>query len=115
NCGIRVRLHDIPDALQRDIARVDELWTDGLKRFGGPYLAGDRFGAVDAFFAPVAFRVQTYGLKLSQVASDYAARLLALPSMHSWYEAALAEPWRERDHEDGVKVTGAVLEDLRAT
>lgn len=115
NCGIRVRLHDMPDALQRDIARVDELWTDGLKRFGGPYLAGDRFGAVDAFFAPVAFRVQTYGLKLSQVASDYAARLLALPSMHSWYEAALAEPWRERDHEDGVKVTGAVLEDLRAT
>jgi|SRR5690606_2278427 len=114
NCGIRVKLHDMPADLQRDIARVDELWTEGLRRFGGPYLAGERFGAVDAFFAPVAFRVQTYGLQLSQTASDYAARLLALPSMRSWYEAGLAEPWRETDHEAGVRVTGTVLEDLRA-
>ena len=36
----------------------------GFERFGGPYLAGAEFTAVDAFFAPVVFRVQTYGLAL---------------------------------------------------
>ena len=37
----------------------------GLSLFGGPYLAGEAFSAVDAFFGPVAFRVQTFGIKLS--------------------------------------------------
>ena len=63
SCGIRVRLNDIPAALTRDIERMDELWTQGLDRFGGPFLTGQAFAAVDAFFAPIAFRAQTYGLK----------------------------------------------------
>ena len=50
--------------MKGDIARLVELWGDGFKRFGGPFLAGNSFGAVDAFFCPVAFRVQTYGLAL---------------------------------------------------
>jgi glutathione S-transferase len=113
NCGIRVRLHDVSPSLQRDVDRIDELWIDGLERFKGPFLAGARFTAVDAFFAPVAFRVQTYGLKLSEPAANYASHLLALPSMRNWYTAALAEPWREHDHEDEIRRTGLVLQDLR--
>jgi glutathione S-transferase len=113
NCGLRVRLNDISPSLQKDVARIDELWNDGLQRHGGPYLAGDTFTAVDAFFAPVAFRVQTYNLALSESARAYASRLLSLPSMQSWYEDALREPWRERAHEEEVKQTGVVVEDLR--
>ncbi len=81
NVGIRVRLNEIPPALARDIARLNELWTEGLNRFGGPFLAGKSFTAVDAFFTSVAFRIQTYDLKLDQAAAAYAARLLALPSL----------------------------------
>ena len=65
NCGLRVRLLDMSAALKADVARIDALWCEGLARFGGPFLAGDAFTAVDAFFAPVAFRVQTYALALS--------------------------------------------------
>jgi glutathione S-transferase len=43
NCGVRARLHATPAALRTDLQRIDELWSDGLSRFGGPYLAGDRF------------------------------------------------------------------------
>ena len=68
---------------------------------------------MDAFFAPVAFRVQTYGLALSPAAADYAERLLALPSMRAWYAHALREPWREAGHEAEVPAIGAVVEDLR--
>ena len=64
SCGVRLRLKETPAALERDIARLETLWSDGLARFGGPFLAASSFTAVDAFFAPVAYRVQTYGLQL---------------------------------------------------
>jgi glutathione S-transferase len=114
NVGIRVRLHEIPPTLARDIARLNELWTEGLKRFGGPFLAGKSFTAVDAFFTAVAFRVQTYDLKLDKDAAAYAARLLALPSLQAWQTAALTETWREPDHEAEAIRAGTWLEDRRA-
>lgn len=112
NCGIRVRLDEVPAALERELARLDALWSDGLSRFGGPFLGGAEFTAVDAFYAPVAFRVQTYHLALGGPSAAYAARLLALPGMRAWYTDALAETWREPAHEAEPK--GAWLEDLRA-
>jgi glutathione S-transferase len=112
-CGLRVRLHEQPPELLTDVARIDELWSEGLKRFGGPFLAGENFTAVDAFFAPVAFRFQTYSLALSVVANAYVQRLLARPAMQAWYRSALAEPWREVAHEDETKRVGTVLQDLR--
>jgi glutathione S-transferase len=115
NCGLRIRLADeLPAALQGDIARIEELWSEGLARFGGPFLAGEKFGAVDAFFAPVAFRIQSYGLQLGAPASDYAQRLLALPGMRRWYAAALQESWRDEEHEREARQSGTVWQDLRA-
>ena len=114
NVGIRCRRPEIGPGLQRDLDRLDALWAEGLTRFGGPFLAGPAFSAVDAFFCPVAFRVQTYDLPLSQRSKDYVARLLALPAMRSWYEAGIAEPFREPGHE--AETTGAheVIADHRA-
>jgi glutathione S-transferase len=114
NVGIRVRLNEIPPALARDIARLNELWNEGLSRFGGPFLAGSSFSAVDAFFTAVAFRVQTYDLKLDKNAAAYAARLLGLPSLQAWQTAALAETWREPDHEAEAIRAGTWIEDRRA-
>lgn len=113
NVALRVRLREMTPALQADVTRMDELWTQGLQRFGGPFLAGEHFTAVDAFFAPVAFRVQTYGLALSDTANAYAKRLLELASMQDWQQEALAEPWRDEAHEDEVREFGEVLTDLR--
>ncbi|MEP6897702.1 MAG: glutathione S-transferase family protein [Rhodanobacter sp.] len=115
NCGVRVRLHHISASLQRDITRVGELWNEGLRRFGGPYLAGRDFTAVDAFYAPVAFRIHSYGLAMDDAAVAYAERLRALPSMQRWYADALKETWRDQEHEDEVKGAGDMLEDLRSS
>ena len=114
NVGIRVRLRDTPPALARDVARIAELWNEGLGRFGGPFLAGKTFTAADAFFAPVAFRVQTYGLALDGAAASYAERLLALPSLRDWEAAALQEATREPGHEDEARRAGTWIEDRRA-
>lgn len=113
NVGLRVRLHERPTALEQDIARVDELWSEGLSRFGGPFLAGRDFGIVDAFYCPVAYRVRTYGLSLSEPAGAYAARLVELGSMREWEDAALTEPWREEAHEREAREAGEILSDHR--
>ena len=114
SCGVRIRLKEIPPALERDIARLSTVWNEGLSRFGGPFLTGPGFTAVDAFFAPVAFRIQTYGLELGANANAYSARLLALESMQTWYAAGLAETIRDLPHEAEILELGTVLKDLRA-
>src|SRR5579883_468308 len=114
SCGIRVKLHRVDDALQRDLSRISELWNEGLHRFGGPFLAGNEFTAADAFYAPVAFRIQTYSPPLDDNSKAYAQRLLALPPMQEWYQAALAETWRDAGHEREITQWGNIVEDLRA-
>lgn len=114
SCGVRVALKERPAGLVRDIARIGEIWNQGLDRFGGPFLAGDRFTAVDGFYAPVVFRALSYGLDFGGRAGDYVATMLAQPAMRDWYDAALAETWRDQPHEDEVMASGTITEDLRA-
>jgi len=113
-CGLLVRLKEVSAGLVQELARLDALWSDGLRQFGGPFLAGSRFTAVDAFFAPVAFRIRTYSLALDLRAKQYSARLLDLMSMQEWYEDALKETFRDEAHEEHTRQAGEVLEDLRA-
>lgn len=113
NCGVTISLNALTPALQKDLARIAELWQQGLQRFGGPFLAGDRFTAVDAFFAPVAVRVQGFGLPLPEAAAAYARRLLDLPAMVEWIDGALREPWRESNHERELLQSGTLVEDRR--
>jgi len=113
NCGVRVQLPGITKELKSDLDRIEQLWIGGLSQFGGPFLTGSAFTAVDAFFCPVAFRIQTYGLKLSPRAMHYATTLLELPAMRRWYAEALNETWRDEAHEIDMRQTGTLLQDLR--
>jgi len=115
NCGLRVRISTLTPELQAEWQRVDELWVQGLSRFGGPFLVGSSFTAADAFFAPLAFRVQTYTPTLSHASSGYAKKLLDLPSMQSWYTSAIAETWRDEAHEAEARAAGTWLEDHRVS
>jgi glutathione S-transferase len=78
------------DAVRRDVARIDALWSEQLAASGGPFLFG-AFGIVDAFYAPVASRFASSAVPLSAEAQAYADRILALPAMLEWCEAARAE------------------------
>ncbi|OOF70264.1 glutathione S-transferase N-terminal domain-containing protein [Rodentibacter caecimuris] len=82
----QVELADIPAGLVAELARLDELWQQGLARFGGEYLASNRFTAVDAFFVPVALRIETYGLQryFSSASLSYQRCLLKLTSLTEW-------------------------------
>ncbi|TKI07426.1 glutathione S-transferase family protein [Martelella alba] len=113
NCGIRVTLNPVPAALTEELVRLDALWQEGLRQFGGPFLAGEEFSAVDAFYAPVVMRIQTYGLPLSPAAQEWYRTMLALPSLQDWYRQALAEAWRDESHEAESRQYGEITQDLR--
>lgn len=78
----------------RDIARIEDIWTQARGRYGadGPFLFG-RFGAADAMYAPVVTRLETYGVDVGPEARAYMDAVLALPAMKQWYAEAAAESW----------------------
>jgi len=81
-------------AVEADIARICEIWRRCRQEFGdgGPFLFG-RFGAVDAMYAPVCTRFETYGVDVDPTCAAYRDAVLSHPDMVAWTEAALAEPW----------------------
>ena len=86
-------------AVLRDIARVEQIWTETRSRFGaGGALLFGTFTIADAFYAPVAFRFRTYGVAPAGAAGDYLRALLDLPGMKDW-EAGGAADERLADHD----------------
>jgi glutathione S-transferase len=76
---------------QADIGRITDIWRECLSTYGGPFLFG-RISMADAMYAPVATRFATYDVKLEGACAQYAERILALPEMREWTEAAKREP-----------------------
>ena len=73
-----------------DLQRIDAMWTQALRASGGPFLFGD-FCNADAYYAPVAGRIRSYGLPVSAQARDYIDRVFASPAVAAWVRDALAE------------------------
>ena len=113
NVGVRVRPKPMSDALNRDVGRISELWAQGLDSFGGPYLAGPQFTLVDAFYAPVVFRVRTYGLDVGHAGKEWVNHMLGLAPMLAWEKDALMESWREAGHEAELRDCGEIIADYR--
>ena len=114
NVGVRVRPKPMSVGLQRNVQRIRELFDHGLATFGGPWLGGAEFTAVDAFYAPVAFRIRTYGLDAGK-GQAWVEHILTHPAMLEWEAAALAETWREASHEEELAAAGAITADYRAS
>ena len=104
NCPMHLRVAyepvPQPDAVMADLARIADLWSFALDRFGGPWLCGG-WSIADAAFAPVATRIATYGLPMPDDAMAYVATTLADPSFRRWRALGLVTgatlPWYERD------------------
>jgi glutathione S-transferase len=112
NVGVRVTPKPMSEGLKRNVARVREIFETGLARFGGPWLAGAEFTAADAFFAPVAYRIRTYGLDVGK-GQAWVDHILDHPAMLDWEAQALAEDWREVSHEEELAAAGVITDDYR--
>ncbi|WP_038217907.1 glutathione S-transferase family protein [Xenophilus azovorans] len=76
--------------VRSDLQRIGSMWSECLAAHGGPMLFGE-FSIADAFYAPVATRIRTYGLPVPEAAQAYIDRLLALPGVRAWIDQALSE------------------------
>ena len=113
NVGVRVKPKPMSAALRANVERIAELWEEGLTKFGGPYLAGESFTAADAFYAPVVYRVRTYGLQVGPKGQAWVQTMLAHSAMQQWEAEALSESWREVGHEEELRACGEVIADYR--
>ncbi len=85
--------HTTSGGVQKDIDRINDLWTKCRKEFGGrgDFLFG-KFSIADAMYAPVVSRFVTYGpLDLSPETTSYRDMIVALPAMRKWIDGARAE------------------------
>ncbi|CZF81514.1 Dichloromethane dehalogenase [Grimontia celer] len=75
------------DACLKDIARIDEIWTEQMAQFGdkGGWLFGD-FSIADVMYAPVALRFLTYGVSVSAEAQRYMEKVLGSVAMKQWIQ-----------------------------
>lgn len=72
-----------PEGLGTDLERLGALWTWALELTGGPWLGGPAFSAADAFYAPVATRIDSYALA-DATTGPVVERLLAHPAVARW-------------------------------
>ncbi|WP_102109485.1 glutathione S-transferase [Oceaniglobus roseus] len=89
------------DGVQADLRRLETIWDHARRACAaeGPWLCGP-YSAADAFFAPVATRIATYGLSVGAAARAYVDAHLADPAFRRWRAMGLVHgddlPWYAR-------------------
>ena len=93
-CGMNlhraVRAIALSDDARANVARVQEIWSECHRRYGGPFLFGP-FSAADAMYAPVVHRFRTYAIEVLPGARQYVKAMTLLPAFQQWTRDALAE------------------------
>ncbi len=113
----------VSDDVRADLDRLSVLWAHARARAvgDGPFLFG-AFSAPDAFFAPVASRIATYGLELAQEDMAYVAAVLGHQSVRRWRAMGIADTheqpqyrmdFAERANPHDPSITGASVGDDR--
>ncbi len=92
NTRLRTSITAIDAPLQRELQRLADVLSEGLSTFGGPWLAGEHFSVVDAFYAPMVLRLQSYGLPMPKGCEAWCEQILQLPALQTWLAEAALEP-----------------------
>lgn len=91
--NLRARASRTPKSpdVERDIARVLDIWRASLSSSGGPFLLGE-LSIADFMYFPVATRFRTYGVELPADAQGYSEALFQLPMVRELEELAKTTP-----------------------
>ncbi len=92
NCHRPIVAKTLPESVYPDIERVGQIWQQCRQQHhaGGPWLFG-KFGIVDAMFAPVALRFNSYQIATNSDAQAYVDTVLANPAVKAWIAAGKLE------------------------
>jgi len=96
NCRAKRKV-SLSEGALKDIARIDQIWSEQMEQYPDGWLFGD-WSIADAMFAPVVLRTVTYATPLSEKATSYQQKVLNSPAMQRWLaEAALETDIVEED------------------
>lgn len=92
NLRRRCAAQNWPHDTQLDLERINEMWTSLRETYHdqGAHLFGAR-SIADAFYTPVAARLRTYSVSLSEAANSYRDTLLADSAFRKWEQRAISE------------------------
>ena len=91
NCRATNRKVKLTPELAADVERVQTIWTTCREQAQqGSWLFGD-FTIVDAMYAPVVFRFNTYGVECGELGAEYMQTVLNDADIKRWYAAAKNE------------------------
>ena len=82
----------VGDDVKANIGRIESIWHGSTAKSGGPFLFGE-FSAVDAFFAPVVARFDSYLLVDHPVTLRYMEAVKSHPAVRAWAADAAEETW----------------------
>ena len=91
--NLRVSYEDCapPQAVLDDLKRLEVIWDWARAETGAKVWLAGEYSAADAFFAPVATRIATYNLPVSDRAMAYVQAHLAHPSFRRWRAMGLVD------------------------
>ncbi|MCV2401830.1 glutathione S-transferase family protein [Marinomonas sp. C2222] len=91
NCRAKKKI-TLSENAEKEVLWIDNTWTALRKQHDsqGDFLFGP-FSLIDAFFAPVVFRFNTYGISVSSESQAYIQAILAHPAMQEWLQASIEE------------------------
>lgn len=90
--NLRNAFENVPvsEDVQSDLDRIEYLWSLAMRDHDGPWLLGD-YSVADAFFAPVATRIATYGLPVGKNAQNYIETTINDPVFREWRKIGLTQ------------------------
>ena len=89
---------EISESAQKDVKRIEQIWSECLDKYGGPFLFGE-FSIADAMYAPVVNRLQIYCLSDHAAVQKYTDAMQSLSAWKEWDEAGRAEEWYVEEDE----------------
>lgn len=92
--SLRIKIKHLVPGTISDIQRIINIMDESLKNSKGPYLFGE-FGIVDAYYAPVFFRFQSYGIEIkNKRVQKYMQTILKLDIVQDWVKASQKEKYK---------------------
>lgn len=75
--------------LRENLVRIQNIWAERPHPDG--FLCDDHFAIADAFYLPVIMRLRSYGFPIAPINQAYVERVMALPAVQQWIDAAKQE------------------------
>ncbi len=93
NMRRKIEALPVDRAVRKDVARIEQIWSDCLDRHGGPFLFGEAYSIADGMYAPIVNRLAIYELSEHPAVKRYSDTITQLEPWKEWAQASAQEPW----------------------